>query len=1144
MPYPSDFFDLLVEIQQEKIAVAEKYIKLKNLLDAVSKDLTKDIGLHFSNLFSRIAFLTNQYQISKRTAWHLQQIRLLSYQITHKNYEPTQSEHDNAFKSLAESIGKFYDIALPKEVVKIMPMIDFFAPLPKVIGKTIEKMRVEVINIDLKNEILYCITEANEVEEKVSVKYNLPTINDEFTTSIQKIWEGAQLNLLEVQIDENGVYIPKYFILEPDYLIDVSGIAECFQAKGSQPLSTLLKKFEAQELTLPQHLGNLANFFLDEILNQTEENPADFKNSFLKTFQLHPIEYTVLKEIEDNNDFISFMDSAKLHFSNIRRVVEKDFSLYGIDNENCYIEPSFFAEKYGIQGRLDLLHTRKDKFDIIELKSGKSVPTDGGMWQNHRTQTQLYRLMLQAVFKVEARQINPAIFYSAVGENNLRFAASSITEERKILNTRNLIVANEFALATGEQQAKEVINRLRESEFQQSSPFALKSAMAIEKVLQNANVLEKKYFYAFVNFVAKEHQLGKIGDSEFSQGISALWEKSFQEKASRFEILYDLQIAENQSFANNPYLVFRRTNADNDFVNFREGDIGVLYPFSNRLTEGLHDINNDNQANALNNQIFKCTIEKIEKERIIVRLRFKQKNQSFFEKYNFWAIEHDFLEHSFNAMYRGLFSFLEYPNQEKKNIILGLQAPSMVSSVRRQTTATDNGWTQTELNPESANIVKKALEAKDYFLVVGPPGTGKTSRLLKTLVRELYEQVNTNILLIAYTNRAVDEICEAISEHHGENFIRIGSELSTSPQFRNRLLDKIASEVKNRVELKEQILKTRIFVSTLASISGKNELFNLKKFNIAIIDEASQILEPQLIGILPKVEKFILIGDQKQLPAIAQQPPEFSSVKDKDLIDMGLTNRRNSYFERLFTICQKNNWIWAYDMLTHQGRMHAEIMAFANKFFYEGKLKLIPADWQTEILNLMSFVGTQTTAEEKLELSVGTQTTANDLQTSLASKRLLFFPTPVSHKAVDEKVNEFEALKVVEIVQTIKTLYEINDKDFIPEKTLGIITPYRNQIAKIRHELEKAGIADFDRITVDTVERYQGSQRDIIIISFCVNNALQMRNLVSMADDGKTDRKLNVAITRARQQMIFIGNEVMLRKNEVYSALVDFVGFS
>jgi len=1121
MPYSSDFFDLLVEIQQEKIIVAEKYVKLKNLLDAVSKDLTKDIGLHFSNLFSRIAFLTNQYQISKRTAWHLQQIRLLSYQITHKNYKPTQSEYDNAFKSLAESIGKFYDVALPKEVIKIMPLIDFFAPLPKIIGKTIEKMRVEVINIDLKNEILYCTTEANDSEEKILVKYNLPTINDEFTTSIQKIWEGAQLNLLEVLIDENGVYIPKYFVLEPDYLIDVSGIAECFQAKGSQPLSILLKKFEKQELTLPQHLGNLANFFLDEVLNQTEENPADFKSSFLKTFQSHPIEYTALKEIGENSDFIAFMESAKLHFSNIRRVVEKDFSLYGIDNKNCYVEPSFFAEKYGIQGRLDLLHTRKDRFDIIELKSGKSVPTDGGMWQNHRTQTQLYRLMLQAVFKVEARQINPAIFYSAVGEGNLRFAASSITEERKILNTRNLIVANEFALATGEQQAKEVINHLRESEFQQSSPFALKSAIAIEKVLHNANSLEKKYFYAFVNFVAKEHQLGKVGDSEFSQGISALWEKSFEEKANRFEILYDLQITENQSFANTPYLVFKRTNADNDFVNFREGDIGVLYPF-----EG------NKETNALDNQIFKCVIEKIEKEKIIVRLRFKQKNQLFFEKYNFWAIEHDFLEHSFNAMYRGLFSFLEYPKQEKKDIILGLQAPQK-AQIRTAQAIVES--LDLALNPESAGIVAKALEAKDYFLIVGPPGTGKTSRLLKTLVRELYKQVNTNILLIAYTNRAVDEICEAISEHHGEDFIRIGSELSTSPQFRSRLLDKIASQVKNRMELKEQILKTRIFVSTLASISGKNELFNLKKFNIAIIDEASQILEPQLIGILPKVEKFILIGDQKQLPAIAQQPPEFSAVKDKDLIDMGLTNRRNSYFERLFNICQKNNWTWAYDMLTHQGRMHAEIMAFANQFFYEGKLKLIPADWQTETLNFLSFVGTQTTA-------LGTQTTAfEDLKISLASKRLLFFPTPVSHKAVDEKVNEFEALKVVEIVQTVKTLYEINGKDFIPEKTLGIITPYRNQIAKIRHELEKAGIADYDRITVDTVERYQGSQRDIIIISFCVNNALQLRNLVSMADDGKTDRKLNVAITRARQQMIFVGNEALLRKNEVYKALIEFV---
>ncbi|MCU0390811.1 MAG: AAA domain-containing protein [Thermoflexibacter sp.] len=1121
-----EFFDLLIDTQKENNFLNEKYIKLKNILDAVSKDLTKNIGIQFSSLFARIAFLSNRHQLNKRIAWHLQQIRILSNQILRKSYQPSQSEYDNAFKSLAESISKCYQVSMPSELISLLPMTDFFAPLPKTNNKIIAKVRVEVVAIDWKNEILYCITENNDSEEKISVKYNLSTINDEFTSSIQKIWEGAQLNLLEVLIDENGTYIPKYLILEPDYLIDVSGISECFQMRGTQPLSFLLKKIEAQELTLPQHLGNLANFFLDEVLNQTDENPADFKNSFLKTFQLYPIEYTSLKEIEEDSDFKTFMNNALVHFTNVKRTVEQDFVLYSINRENCYIEPSFFSERYGLQGRLDLLHQRKDRFDIIELKSGKSVP-NSDMWANHRTQTQLYRLMLQSVFESEPRQINPAIFYSAVNNNNLRFSPPSTTEEKKILNIRNLIVANEFALAMGEKEARRVLEQLRENEFQSSSPFALKSVVHIQKILQGANILEKKYFFAFINFVAKEHQLAKIGDLEYGQGLSALWAKSFEEKAKNFEILYDLQIIDNQSSNNNPCLIFKRTNPQNDFVNFREGDIGVLYPRDMNRVEDLpsEDEQTSIEITALQNQIFKCVIEKIEKEIIIIRLRFKQKNQSFFEKYNFWAIEHDFLEHSFNAMYRGLFGFLECTSQEKKELILGLKAP--------QTQSLNFDWTELQqtLNTESAKIVQKALQAQDYFLIVGPPGTGKTSRLLKTLVKELYHQTDSNILLIAYTNRAVDEICEAISEHHLGSFIRIGSELSTKQELRENLLDKIALKAKNRTELKDKILQTRIFVGTLASISGKNELFNLKKFNVAIIDEASQILEPQLIGILHKVEKFILIGDQKQLPAIAQQAPELSVVKDQELLDMGLINRRNSYFERLFYLCQKNQWEWAYDMLTHQGRMHAEIMAFANEFFYEGKLKLIPADWQIEALDL----------KVKSINSNQEGTFENNLIGLLATKRLLFFPTPISHTDIDEKVNEFEALKVIEIIQAIKFLYASNGKDFVPEKTIGVITPYRNQIAKIRYELEKAKIPDYERITIDTVERYQGSQRDIIIISFCVNNALQLRNLVSLADDGITDRKLNVAITRARQQMIFLGNAHLLRKNYIYNALIEFV---
>jgi DNA replication ATP-dependent helicase Dna2 len=419
-----------------------------------------------------------------------------------------------------------------------------------------------------------------------------------------------------------------------------------------------------------------------------------------------------------------------------------------------------------------------------------------------------------------------------------------------------------------------------------------------------------------------------------------------------------------------------------------------------------------------------------------------------------------------------------------------------------------------KLNEEQNRIINKALDAEDYFLLVGPPGTGKTSLILRNLTYELYENSTSNILLLAYTNRAVDEICEAIREL---DFLRIGSEYSTAEAHRPKLLDKKIEQQKDRKEVRELMSKTRIFVATVAAVSNKPEIFELKKFNVAIIDEASQILEPQIIGILPLVEKFVMIGDHKQLPAIVLQNSHKSKTQDVDLEAIGLHNRSNSLFERLYNLCKLNDWHWAYDTLTFQGRMHIELADFPNKFFYEGVLK--PA---------------------RPEQTLDFEEDNNKLASLALSKRLLFIPTQRVAEDKSDKINSQEAQITAKLVRDIIEVYRKQNKPFIAEKSVGIITPYRNQIAHIRNYLQQESIENYEKITVDTVERYQGSQRDIIIISFCINSLYQMKNLVSITDDGITDRKLNVALTRAREQMILLGNIELLATNPIYAALIAY----
>ena len=142
-----------------------------------------------------------------------------------------------------------------------------------------------------------------------------------------------------------------------------------------------------------------------------------------------------------------------------------------------------------------------------------------------------------------------------------------------------------------------------------------------------------------------------------------------------------------------------------------------------------------------------------------------------------------------------------------------------------------------------SRVALKAQAAQDYFLLIGPPGTGKTSCALKKMVETFYQEENTQILLLSYTNRAVDEICKSLSSIQPEvDFIRVGSELSCDEAYRNHLIENELSLCSRRSEVVERITRCRIFVGTVASISGKPELFRLKTFDVAIIDEATQIL--------------------------------------------------------------------------------------------------------------------------------------------------------------------------------------------------------------------------------------------------------------------------------------------------------------
>ena len=247
----------------------------------------------------------------------------------------------------------------------------------------------------------------------------------------------------------------------------------------------------------------------------------------------------------------------------------------------------------------------------------------------------------------------------------------------------------------------------------------------------------------------------------------------------------------------------------------------------------------------------------------------------------------------------------------------------------------------------------------------------------------------------------------------------------------------------------------------------------------------------------------MLIGDHKQLPAVVQQNEEESAVNDKLLQSILLTNCRLSLFERLLKRYRHRPDVCY--MLTRQGRMHPDIARFPNHAFYQDKLLEVPLPHQTAIPRRISFVA-----------------------------------IPSTPHAVSEKVNNNEARA---IAATVVKVYELNKDTFDPQETVGVIVPYRNQIAEVRNCIDNYGIDGLRDITIDTVERYQGSQRDYIIYGFTIQKYYQLDFLtdsVFVEDGCNIDRKLNVAMTRAREHLLMFGHAELLANNIIFRQLMEF----
>lgn len=1100
------YAELLDLLRQDEEDMKIRYTELYRILCMVLEQGTAQSRMDFSGPFARLTYLASALHMEPSLHIRLNSLRSRCRQLESQSDDDLRALLPFDVRVVAELISLSTRQAVPVELKSLLPV----GPVPATVALQENKDCLRVCVKSWDEGYIRAVSDDVQGASDILVCYADPENRmGDWAYLRGLVWEGCQLNLVRYHA-RGGVYYAELIILEPDFLVDVSRLSQCFGEAGATPYHYLLSLIQPPVLSSAILMGNMAGLILDRESACPAGESADYAECAKLFMQQNALD--IITCPDDLSDFHAEARRQQQHIHHVLDVLQQEDAWFRRDR--ILLEPSFFCEVLGLQGRMDLL--QDDLRVLLEQKAGKRAFRTEAHREPHYVQMLLYQAVLHYAYHLRNDQVSSYLLYS-------RFPDGLIKEGPaphllfQALQIRNQIVWLQFQLAKGSGRLMDALTPERFNPLQRKDrlwrEFQYPKIAALLDAMHGADALTRAYFYRMVTFVAREHLLSKIGTpGREASGLSSLWNSSLQEKLVAGSIVHNLLVRELRGDNGSvEVIVLEREGDEEAFLpNFRIGDIVILYSYPR-----------NSEPDVRRAVVFRATLIGLGSRQFTLHLRNPQHNPHLFpgEASSAWAVEKDGTESSFTTLYRSLYSLFTATPQ-RRALLLGQRAPQI-----DETVALQGNYSQGGRFPHFNQLVLQARQARDYFLLVGPPGTGKTSFGLMNILLEELQTSEDGVLLLSYTNRAVDEICSKLVAQ-GLDFVRISSADSCAPEYQPYLFSRKARQNVSAGGLRKLLFQASIVVGTTTSITSAQSLFRLRRFGLAIIDEASQILEPHLMGILcarngnaDAVQRFVLIGDHRQLPAVVQQEPAESAVADPQLQAIGLTDCRNSLFQRLIALSADKRVLFSF---THQGRMHPQVAEFANRHFYGGLLEPVPLTHQLEPLSFSSV--------DK----------SDEFQALLSSRRVIFQACERPAHSPLPKVNYAEARLIERFVRAVYQLYVQNGRPFLPEESVGVIVPYRHQIALVYNLLAESGIEALQHITVDTVERYQGSQRDVIIYGFTVQKPYQLDFLCSQTfqeGDVLIDRKLNVALTRAREQIVLIGNPQLLALNPVLGEL-------
>lgn len=453
-----------------------------------------------------------------------------------------------------------------------------------------------------------------------------------------------------------------------------------------------------------------------------------------------------------------------------------------------------------------------------------------------------------------------------------------------------------------------------------------------------------------------------------------------------------------------------------------------------------------------------------------------------------------------------------FGSREIRRLVIDLAPPTFKATTTQYSVAGE-----ASLNIDQKKAIEKVMGANDYALVLGMPGTGKTTTIAH-IIRALVSQ-GKSVLLTSYTHSAVDNILLKLKNDQMP-ILRLGAPAKVHPEVQDFAI--LAGHPMNTFEeIRSAWHETPIVATTCLGVS--HQLFNERTFDYCIVDEASQITLPICLGPIRMARTFVLVGDHNQLPPLVQNEEARVGGLDISLFKLLSDTHPDSVVN-----------------LEHQYRMCEDVMTLSNTLIYEGRLKCGTEALRHQKLHVPCIENLRhkhydanTIMRPGTPRSICTTwTNDNCWLRHLVSPeaRVRFINTDALPSAREEAkgnriVNPTEARIVVQLVDALLAAG-------VPAAEIGVMTHYRSQLSLLKHGLRAHGSS----IELHTADRFQGRDKEVVILSLVRSN-----DACSIGDLLKDWRRINVAFTRAKTKLLVVGSRDTLKGSGEQEMLSRFI---